>query len=225
MRKKKITDDWIESSTNCSIVNFIIVVTSYKWFKRFGSSILINLSIQMGVFGIRMLSSTASILPNPSFNSDMFHTLVRILPLQNLLVVDLSHYIFYGAGPTCFWENYSSLEQITDNTTHNESSALEISGTALKYCSRLTEINMDNSMFEFGERKIFQNVSFLEVQQQSLTDSWWTSTSSSGNNTYSAKCTDQICSEWSPVVTVFRSNLTPANMDMLWLVRPDIVFS
>ena len=100
-----------------------------------------------GIVSLRMVSSSTSILPKASFIFDIFHALLRILPIQNLRVVDLSNYIFYYGGPSRFWENCSALEQITYNNNHNASKALGIIGTEIKNCSSLTELNMDDSKF------------------------------------------------------------------------------
>ena len=207
-----------------------------------------------GTVSLRMVSSSTSILPKGSFINDMFHALVRILPLQNLRVVDLSNCIFHSGSTTrVFWENCFSLEQFTFNNNHHVNSALNITGTELNNCSSLTEITMDDSMFvgytddglsdiendEHSHKVIFWKCSSKVLRNVSIKNA--TYDRNEGVRSSPAwrqpptvipvivplpqKALIKFIRNGPPSLRYFRSDLTPANMDMLRLERPDIVFS
>ena len=210
-----------------------------------------------GIISLRMVSPSSR--TNRSFNIDnIFNALKRILPLQNLRLVDLSNCSFYDEKKLPrFLKNCSSLEQITYNNNHNESSALEIIGTELKNCSSLTEINMDNSTF-VGYNDGLSNLN-LENEKYSKLFLFWKCSSKVLQNVSIKNARyyrNELVPEYiglrqrlhrvclhrvlvplpqaalikfvrngPPSLRYFRSDLTPANREMLRLERPDIVFS
>ena len=202
-----------------------------------------------GIISLRMVSPSTT---NWGFNIDaIFNALERILPLQNLRVVDLSNCIFYDEKMLPrFLKNCSSLEQITYNTIRSESSALEIIYTELKNCSSLTEINMVDSIFVWYN----DGLSDIENEKYSNMFLFWKCSSkvlrnvSIKNAMYYRnelvpeemglrqrlpqvlvallqKAMIKFIRNGPPSLRYFHSDLTPANRDMLRLERPDIVFS
>ena len=201
-----------------------------------------------GIVSLCMLST--SILPQLLHMGwgSIICVLTSILPLRNLRVLDLSYNTFYYMELARFLDDCSSLEQITYNTTHKENTALNITGTELENCSSLTELHMDNSKFRYYN----DGLSNLENENYSKKFLFWRCSSkvlrnvSIKNAMYDRKVLVSgqprrlFTTEWSPLpqnvlikfvrngppsLRYFRSDLTPANKDMLRLECPDILFS
>ena len=195
-----------------------------------------------GIVSLHMVSPSTT---TRGFNIDaMFNALTRILPIQNLRVVDVSNCNFILSGLASFLTDCFSLEQITYNTIHEETTTLNITGTELTNCSSLTELYMDNSTFRYYNA----GLSNLENEKYSKTFLFWRCRSkvlrnvSIKNATYNSnypgqplhnrvlvplpqKALIKFVRNGPASLRYFRSDLTPANMEMLRLERPDIIFS
>ena len=152
------------------------------------------------------------------------------------------HVIFLDDTDYAFFMTCSSLEQLTYTTTV-VSKALDITGDELKRCTNLTELNLNYSTF----RGYNKGLSALENSQY-CDQFLFYKCSSKVLRKVSIKNVMYDCNEGDlrrPQVLVplpqkalikfvrngpaslryFRSDLTPKNVEMLRLERPEIVFS